>query len=92
MAAPDVARLLTRGGVHVLEQALRQDISPYFWHNGQYPDSGKDTALSEDTFADYRLRINGLVNNPVDLSMVQLRTNGRRRCRTPRSCARSQQA
>jgi hypothetical protein len=39
--------------VHVLEQALRQDISPYFWHNGQYPDSGKYTALSEDTFADY---------------------------------------
>ena len=52
----------------MLEQALRQDISPYFGHNGQYPDSGKYTALSEDTFADYRVRINELVNNPGSTS------------------------
>jgi methionine sulfoxide reductase catalytic subunit len=50
-----------------------QDISPYFWHNGQYPDSDEYTALLADNFVDYRLRINGLVDNPVDLSLVQLR-------------------
>jgi sulfoxide reductase catalytic subunit YedY len=50
-----------------------KDISPYFWHNGQYPDSEEYKALFDRNFADYRLRINGLVDNPVDLDLVQLR-------------------
>jgi len=50
-----------------------KDISPYFWHNGQYPDSEEYKALLASNFADYRLRINGLVDNPVDLDMLQLR-------------------
>ena len=50
-----------------------KDISPYFWHNGQYPDSEEYKALFEGNFADYRLRINGLVDNPVDLDLTQLR-------------------
>jgi len=54
-------------------QYTEKDISPYFWHNGQYPDSPEYTALLDGNFADYRLRINGLVDNPVDLDLVQLR-------------------
>ena len=50
-----------------------QDISPYFWHNGQYPDSDEYKALFDRGFADYRLRINGLVDNPVELSLAELR-------------------
>jgi DMSO/TMAO reductase YedYZ molybdopterin-dependent catalytic subunit/thiosulfate reductase cytochrome b subunit len=50
-----------------------QDISPYFWHNGQYPDSDEYAALFAGNFADYRLRIDGLVDHPVDLSLVRLR-------------------
>ena len=50
-----------------------KDISPYFWHNGQYPDSDEYKALFDGNFADYRLRINGLVDNPVDLSLAELR-------------------
>jgi sulfoxide reductase catalytic subunit YedY len=50
-----------------------EDISPYFWHNGQYPDSDEYKALFDGAFADYRLRINGLVDNPVDLSLAELR-------------------
>jgi methionine sulfoxide reductase catalytic subunit len=49
------------------------DISPYFWHNGQYPDSDEYKALFDGNFADYRLRINGLVDNPVELDLAQLR-------------------
>jgi len=49
------------------------DISPYLWHNGQYPDSAEYKALEAGKFVDYRLRINGLVENPVDLSLSQLR-------------------
>lgn len=50
-----------------------KDLSPYFWHNGQYPNSEEYTALFEGDFADYRLPINGLVDNPVELSMAELR-------------------
>jgi methionine sulfoxide reductase catalytic subunit len=50
-----------------------KDISPYFWHNGKYPDSEEYKALFDRDFADWRLRINGLVENPVELDLVQLR-------------------
>lgn len=49
------------------------DISPYFWHNGTYPDSAEYTALLDSNFVDYRLRIGGLVDNPVTLSLAELR-------------------
>ena len=50
-----------------------KDISPYFWHNGQYPDSEEYQALRDSDFAEYRLRIDGLVENPVELDLAQLR-------------------
>ncbi len=55
------------------KQYTEKDISPYFWHNGKYPDSTEYVALRERNFADYRLRVNGLVENPVELDLVQLR-------------------
>jgi DMSO/TMAO reductase YedYZ molybdopterin-dependent catalytic subunit/thiosulfate reductase cytochrome b subunit len=48
------------------------DISPYFWHNGQYPDSVEYAALQAGNFQDYRLRINGLVAEPMELSLDEL--------------------
>ena len=36
-----------------------RDISPYFWHNGVYPESDEYKALFDGNFADYRLRILG---------------------------------
>jgi methionine sulfoxide reductase catalytic subunit len=50
-----------------------KDISPYFWHNGKYPDSTEYKALADGGFRDYRLSIHGLVQQPVDLDLAQLR-------------------
>jgi DMSO/TMAO reductase YedYZ molybdopterin-dependent catalytic subunit/thiosulfate reductase cytochrome b subunit len=50
-----------------------KDISPYFWHNGQYPDSDEYKALLAGNFVDYRLRVSGLVDNPLELDLGQLR-------------------
>ncbi|HXZ84327.1 MAG TPA: molybdopterin-dependent oxidoreductase [Myxococcota bacterium] len=50
-----------------------QDVSPYFWHNGRVPDSAEYRALSDGRFADYRLKIGGLVENPLELGLEQLR-------------------
>jgi methionine sulfoxide reductase catalytic subunit len=49
-----------------------KDISPYFWHNGRYPDSPEYLALQADGFVDYRLRIGGLVAHPLELSLAEL--------------------
>ncbi|MGI8994284.1 MAG: molybdopterin-dependent oxidoreductase [Nocardioidaceae bacterium] len=54
-------------------QHTEKDISPYLWHNGKYPETDEYKALFDSNFADYRLRVDGLVENPVDLDLVQLR-------------------
>jgi DMSO/TMAO reductase YedYZ molybdopterin-dependent catalytic subunit/thiosulfate reductase cytochrome b subunit len=45
-----------------------KDISPYFWPNGRVPDSETFRRLQANNWADYSLRIEGLVENPVTLS------------------------
>lgn len=50
-----------------------KDLSPYFWHNGKYPETPEYRALFDDQFKDYRLRVRGLVENPVELSLAELR-------------------
>ena len=51
----------------------REDISPYFWPNhARMPDSPEWCALASDDFHDYRLKVHGLVENPVELSLEQI--------------------
>jgi thiosulfate reductase cytochrome b subunit len=50
-----------------------KDLSPYFWHNGKYPESQEYRALFDSHFAGYRLQVHGLVDNPVELSLEELR-------------------
>jgi thiosulfate reductase cytochrome b subunit len=51
----------------------RQDISPYFWPNhARLPDSPEWCALLDDDFRAYRLKVRGLVENPVELSLEQI--------------------
>jgi len=50
-----------------------RDISPYFWHNGAFPTSERYKWLFDQRFADWRLKVHGLVDNPVELSLDQLR-------------------
>ncbi|WP_137725337.1 molybdopterin-dependent oxidoreductase [Prescottella subtropica] len=48
------------------------DISPYLWPNGTTPDSAEYKHLAETDFRDYRLRVFGLVEHPVELSLADL--------------------
>ncbi len=54
-------------------QYTEKDISPYFWHNGKYPETEEYKHLQAGNFADYKLLVSGLVENPVKLSLDQLR-------------------
>ncbi len=50
-----------------------KDISPYFWHNGAFPTTEAYQKLYDDGFASWRLKVYGLVESPVELSLSELR-------------------
>jgi methionine sulfoxide reductase catalytic subunit len=49
-----------------------KDISPYFWHNGTYPETVEYKELEENNFVDWRLRVYGLVEHPTEFSLADL--------------------
>ncbi|MGH8024776.1 MAG: cytochrome b/b6 domain-containing protein, partial [Limisphaerales bacterium] len=66
LVAPVMNALLNRATPKA--QFLRSDISPYFWANGKIPTSQEWRNLAEGNFKAYRLKIGGLVENPLELS------------------------
>jgi sulfoxide reductase catalytic subunit YedY len=56
----------------------RKDISPFFWINGKMPASKEWKTLAAGDFKDYRLKIYGIVENPLELSLVELRALGKK--------------
>ena len=64
---------------HAPEAQYRaQDISPFLWPNGKLPTSNEWKDLAAHGFEEYRLRVYGLVDNPVELSLQQLRSMAKR--------------
>jgi sulfoxide reductase catalytic subunit YedY len=55
-------------------QYTEADISPYFWLNGTLPNSDAFNALLAGGFADYNLRVGGLVEAPREFSYAELKT------------------
>jgi DMSO/TMAO reductase YedYZ molybdopterin-dependent catalytic subunit/thiosulfate reductase cytochrome b subunit len=53
-------------------QYTAEDISPFFWPNGKMPTSEQWKTLAANGFENYRLRVYGLVENPVELSLQEL--------------------
>ena len=56
----------------------REDISPFFWANGKVPTCEEWKTLAANDFKDYRLKVYGLVENPVELSLDDLRALGKK--------------
>jgi DMSO/TMAO reductase YedYZ molybdopterin-dependent catalytic subunit/thiosulfate reductase cytochrome b subunit len=50
-----------------------EDISPFLWPNGKLPTSDEWKTLAANGFRDYRLKVYGLVDNPLELSLDELR-------------------
>lgn len=55
----------------------REDVSPFFWPNGKVPTCDEWKELAEGDFRDYRLKVGGLVENPVELSLEEIRAMGK---------------
>jgi sulfoxide reductase catalytic subunit YedY len=64
----------------------REDISPFLWANGKVPTCDEWRALADGGFKDYRLRVYGLVENPVELSLNDLRRMGKKEQITLHHC------
>ena len=63
------------------------DLSPIFKANGTvFPEGAAYRALTENGFADWRLKIGGLVANPVSLSMADLKALPQRTQITRHDC------
>ncbi|MGH8012045.1 MAG: molybdopterin-dependent oxidoreductase [Candidatus Binataceae bacterium] len=56
------------------KQFTEADISPHFWPNGTMPSSDEFDALAQENFANYTLRIDGMVKNPRIFSFVELKS------------------
>ena len=54
----------------------REDISPFFWVNGNRPTCDEWKSLAAGDFKCYRLKVFGQVENPVELSLDTLRELG----------------
>ncbi|MET0464253.1 MAG: molybdopterin-dependent oxidoreductase [Chitinophagaceae bacterium] len=64
----------------------RKDISLFFWPNGKLPVSDEWKDLATGHFENYRLKVSGLVENPVELSLSDLREMGKEETITMHHC------
>ncbi len=69
-------RLATINRLAPAQRYSPRDISPHFWPNGKMPEREDWKQLAAGDFRDYRLKICGLVERPVELSLADLRALG----------------
>lgn len=65
-------QLLTLNRLTPQADYTAKDISPHFWPNGKLPTSDHWKQLAANEFRDYRLKVGGLVENPVELSLADI--------------------
>jgi DMSO/TMAO reductase YedYZ molybdopterin-dependent catalytic subunit/thiosulfate reductase cytochrome b subunit len=70
-------RLATLNRFSPSERYTKEQISPYFWPNGKRPVSDDWKRLAADNFRDYKLKVGGLVDRPVELSLSELEELGK---------------
>ncbi|WP_035361983.1 molybdopterin-dependent oxidoreductase [Dyadobacter alkalitolerans] len=64
----------------------KEDISPYFWPNGKLPESEEWRALAADKFENFKLKVGGLVENPGEFSLAELKALGKEENITMHHC------
>jgi DMSO/TMAO reductase YedYZ molybdopterin-dependent catalytic subunit/thiosulfate reductase cytochrome b subunit len=69
-------QLLTLNRLNPQQKYSEQDISPYFWPNGKMPVREDWKQLAQRGFRDFRLKVGGLVENPVELSLADIEKLG----------------
>jgi methionine sulfoxide reductase catalytic subunit len=62
------------------------DIAPYLWPNGKMPDSEQYERMAANDFGDYRLRVFGEVEKPVELTLAEVKELPRQEQITAHHC------
>ena len=70
----DPLRTLLFGHENSAQYYSHSDISPYLWVNGRPPKEENYSALARDQFANYSLKVSGLVKRRLCLTLADLRT------------------
>jgi methionine sulfoxide reductase catalytic subunit len=70
-------QLITLNRLNPNERYSDNDISQHFWPNGKMPTREDWKRMAEQGFKEYRLKIGGLVEHPIDLSLADLHALGR---------------
>jgi DMSO/TMAO reductase YedYZ molybdopterin-dependent catalytic subunit/thiosulfate reductase cytochrome b subunit len=70
-------QLITLNRLNPNQRYSEHDISPHFWPNGKMPIREDWKRMAEQGFREYKLKIGGLVEHPVELSLADLRTFGK---------------
>jgi len=68
------------------EHYTERDISPRFWPNGKMPDREDWKQLARGGFQEFRLKVGGLVDNPVELSLADIERLGKAEYITMHHC------
>ena len=69
-------QLLTLNRLTPQQKYAEKEISPYFWPNGKMPVRDDWKRLADGGFAGFRLKVGGLVETPVELSLADLEKLG----------------
>jgi DMSO/TMAO reductase YedYZ molybdopterin-dependent catalytic subunit/thiosulfate reductase cytochrome b subunit len=76
IVTPVMSSLLSRAAPQA--EFRREDISPFLWANGKMPTCEEWTKLAANDFKDYRLKVAGLVEKPMELSLDDLQVMGKK--------------
>jgi methionine sulfoxide reductase catalytic subunit len=79
-------RLATLNRLAPAQRYAKDRISPRFWSNGKRPDRDDWLRLASSSFLDYRLKVGGLVERPVELSLAELELLGKAEFTTMHHC------
>ncbi len=70
-------QLLTLNRLNPSQRYSEAQISPHFWPNGKMPIRSDWKQMARNGFAQYRLKVGGMVENPAELSLEDLRGLGK---------------
>ena len=81
-----VMRLLLFRHLVPRAQFSKKDISPFLWPNGKPPATEEWESLAAGDFNEFRLKVYGLVENPVELSLDEMKALGKEEQITMHHC------
>jgi len=79
-------RLATLNRLYPSQRYTKEHISPYFWPNGKRPERADWKEMAANNFRDFKLKVGGLVERPVELSLSDIQALGKKEHITMHHC------